>query len=78
MEVFDTKEHGIILQIKDVEVADAFDDFLNKDHYVLSNLKLEPSHVNFYFGQAASVEKVMELIENFKASEIKAKGDATL
>jgi len=65
-QISETKEHGVILRISDIEVADEFDDFLNEDGYVLSDLKFETDYVDFYFGQVSSVTKVREMVERFK------------
>ncbi len=64
-EISETKEHGVVLKINDAELADEFDDFVNEDCYVFSELKFESDRVYFYFGQAACTEKVRDLVERF-------------
>ncbi len=64
-EISETKEHGVVLRINDAELADEFDDFINEDCYVFSELKFETGCVYFYFGQAGCIEKVRDLVEKF-------------
>ncbi|MEE9343734.1 MAG: hypothetical protein V3V12_08895 [Gammaproteobacteria bacterium] len=64
-EISETKEHGAILRINDAELADEFDDFINEDCYVFTELKFETDCVCFYFGQAGCIEKIRDLIERF-------------
>ncbi len=64
-EISETKEHGVILIINDAELADEFDDFVNEDCYVFSELKFESDRVYFYFGQAGCIEKIRDLVEKF-------------
>ena len=64
-EISETKEHGCVLRINDVELADEFDDFINEDCYVFTELKFETACVYFYFGQAGCKEKVRDLVERF-------------
>lgn len=67
--ISETKEHGAILKINDIELADEFDDFLNEHCYVFSELNFTPDCVYFYFGQASCVEKVKELVKKFMNKE---------
>ncbi len=64
-EISETKDHGVILRISDAELADEFDDFVNEDCYVFSELKFESDCVYFYFGQASCIEKTKDLVERF-------------
>lgn len=64
-EISETKKFGVYLKIYDSELADEFDDFINGDCYVLSEIKFESDGVHFYFGQASSVEKVSDLVKKF-------------
>jgi len=64
-EITETKEYGVVLRIKDVDLADEFDDFINEEYYVFTELKFETACVYFYFGQAGCKEKVRDLVENF-------------
>jgi len=64
-EVSENEEHGAVLKINDVELADEFDDFLNESCFVFSSIKHESDCVYFYFGQAGWVKKVRELLEQF-------------
>ncbi len=64
-EIYETKDHGVILRINDTELADEFDDFVNKDCYIFSELKFESNCVHIYFGQAGCMEKVRDLVEKF-------------
>jgi len=63
--IYETQEHGVILEIYDTELADKFDDYLNENCYVFSELRFESDYVCFYFGQASHLEKVGILIKNF-------------
>ena len=64
-EISETKEHGGVLRINDVELADEFDGFINEDCYVFTELKFEADCVYFYFGQASCKEKIRDLVERF-------------
>jgi len=64
-EISETKEHGGVLRINDAELADEFDDFVNQDCYVFTELKFEADCVYFYFGQASCIEKIRDLVERF-------------
>ncbi len=66
-QISESKEHGITLRIDDIEIADEFDDFLNENCYVLTQMKLASDYVDFYFGQASCIEKVTELVQRFQA-----------
>ena len=65
-EIQETIEQGLFLRIYDSEVADAFDDFLSEECYVLSEIKFEKSFAVFYFGVLGSKEKLQNLIEAFE------------
>ncbi len=65
--ISETADHGGVLRINDVELADQFDDFLNEELYVLTELKLEVDCVYFYFGQASCIEKIRSLVEKFES-----------
>ncbi len=54
------------MEIRDIEIADEFEDFLNEDNYVLSDLKFEADYVEFFFGQVSSADKVREIVEKFR------------
>ncbi len=64
-EISETKEHGGVLRIADAELADEFDDFVNEDCYVFTELKFEADCAYFYFGQASCKEKIRDLVERF-------------
>lgn len=64
-EISETREHGGILRINDVDLADEFDDFISENCYVFTELKFEIECVYFYFGQASSAEKIKSLVEIF-------------
>ena len=64
-EITESKDHGGILRINGVELADQFDDFVNEDCYIFTELKFENDCVYFYFGQASSIEKIRELVDRF-------------
>lgn len=64
-EITESIEHGVILSIHDIELADEFDDFVNEECYVFSDIKFESNNVHFYFGQASSIEKVGLLVKSF-------------
>lgn len=64
-EISETKEHGGVLRINDAELADEFDDFVNEDCYVFTEVKFKAECVCFYFGQASCVEKIRDLVERF-------------
>ena len=64
-EISETKEHGGILKFNDAELADKFDDFVNEDCYVFTEIKFEAECVCFYFGQAACIEKIKDLVNRF-------------
>ncbi len=66
-EIKDSPEYGAILNIKNSELADQFEDFLAEKCFVLFNIKFESDIVEFFFGQASSVDKVKELVDRFKA-----------
>ncbi len=63
--VFEDRKYGILLSIDDTEIADEFDDFLNESCYVFVNVKFLDDRVDFYFGQAACIEKINNIIEKF-------------
>lgn len=64
--ISESKEYGIILTIFDTEQADEFDDYLNENCYVFSELSFKSDRVNFYFGQVSCVEAVRDLVMKFK------------
>jgi hypothetical protein len=64
-EISENNDYGVIIVVNDVEIADEFDDFLNEDCYVFSEVKFEADKVIFYFGQAGSTEKARVLVEKF-------------
>ena len=64
-EISETKEHGGVLRINDAELADQFDDFVNEDCYVFTELKFETDYVYFYFGEASCIDKIRDLVERF-------------
>lgn len=66
LNISESKEYGVILEIFDIELADQFDDFLNGNCYVFSELKFKSDYVTFYFGQASCIEAVNNLLERFK------------
>ncbi len=65
VEITETKDFGVVLHCKDVEVADGLEDYLTERCFVLFNIRPEGETVSFYFGQASSREKVSQLYEDF-------------
>ena len=63
--ISEDSKYGVSLSIDDAELADNFDDYLNDSCYVLVDIKFHNNYVEFYFGQAACVEKVNCIIEKF-------------
>ena len=66
--LFDIKEsekYGVFLIIRDEEIADCFEDYINEQCYVFTDIKFCEDHVEFYFGQASCVEKVNYLVESY-------------
>jgi hypothetical protein len=64
--LFDIKEsakYGVVLTVRDAEIADHFDDYLAEQCYVFTEIKFYENHVDFYFGQASCIEKVNYLVE---------------
>jgi len=64
-EIVDSDKYGPILTVLDLNLADEFDDFLNEDCFVLTQIKFFDQFVKFYFGQAACVEKIDLLVGKF-------------
>ncbi len=64
-EISETKQHGCVLSISDTGLVDQFDDFINEDRYVYTELKFETDCVYFYFGEASCIENIRLLVERF-------------
>ena len=65
-ELLESKKYGAVLRVDDVEVANEFEDFLTEKHYVFFDVGFEDNNSElFYFGQAACVEKIDGLLEEF-------------
>lgn len=69
-EIIETKEFGLSLKVNDVELADAFEDFLNEECYVLFDIKFEGTTVIFYFGVIGAEDKLRCLIESFEKKTV--------
>lgn len=63
--VNESVNYGVFLTIFDSELADEIEDFLNEKFFVFFNIKFNDSQVEFYFGQAACVDKVSKLLKEF-------------
>ncbi len=66
--LFDIKEsekYGVVLTVRDAEIADHFDDYLAEQCYVFTEIKFYECYVEFYFGQASCVEKVNYIVESY-------------
>lgn len=66
--LFDIKEsekYGVVLTVRDAELADNFDDYITEQCYILYEIKFYERHVEFYFGQASCIEKVNYIVESY-------------
>jgi len=68
-----SKEHGPYVTIDEWGVADQLDDYLGEKEYVLYNRSTSKGDsgvevFEFWFGKAASEEKLKDIIERFKES----------
>lgn len=61
-------KYGVVLEIKDRETADAFEDYLAEKRYVLFQLQDSLDAARFLFGEASAPDKVAELFKNFLES----------
>ena len=64
-EVGESDKYGVFLKVNNLDYADEFDDYISKDIYVLSNMANHDSYNIFYFGKAASLQKVYEIARIF-------------
>jgi hypothetical protein len=64
-EITETRDMGVVLLCKSVEIADSLEDFLTEQCFVFFNIKPQDETVSFYFGQASSLDKVCALYERF-------------
>ena len=65
VEITETKDLGVILHCKDVEIADGLEDYLTERCFVLFNIRPQGATVSFYFGQVSCPDKVRQLYERF-------------
>ena len=68
--ITESEETGITVIVRDFELADEFEDYLMEQQFVLFNIKENKSSFEFLFGQAASLDKVEQLIQKFLDANI--------
>lgn len=78
LEISETAEFGVMLQLKNVETADEFEDFLTEQCFVLFKVSLQSKVTLFHFGQASTSEKVHALYARFLATPRACGTDAKL
>lgn len=73
IEFKNSEQHGPYIIIDDWDMADALDDYLGEKEYVLFNRGSSKSDsgaevFEFWFGKAASEEKLRGIVERFRIS----------
>ena len=68
IEIIEDPKYGVILNCRDLELADRFEDFLTEKCFALFQIKFESNEVSFFFSQASSISKVKELFDRFMLS----------
>ena len=64
-QITESRKSGCVLRIDCFELAYEFSNFINKEIYVLSEIKRGEGHTAFCFGQASCTEKVEKVGERF-------------
>lgn len=68
--ITESEETGITVIVRDFELADEFEDYLTEQQFVLFNIRENKFIFEFLFGQAASLDKVEQLIQKFLDANI--------
>ena len=63
--VINDPKYGIILKLRERDVAERFEEFLTEECFVHFIVRTEPDEIWFLFGQVGSERKVRELYQQF-------------
>jgi hypothetical protein len=69
LEISDSPGLGVVLELRDRELADHFEDYLTEKRFVFFKLRDAEGKLGFLFGEASSPERVRLLFSEFTASD---------